>query len=75
MNEAYVYEWYNVDTNEVFYVGKGRNNRMHSMKNRNQYFKEKQKQKNSEEKQSALYQFLIHFVISFPWSLLSLQFF
>ena len=38
MNEAYVYEWYNVDTNEVFYVGKGRNNRMHSMKNRNQYF-------------------------------------
>ena len=38
MNKAYVYEWYNVDTNEVFYVGKGRNNRMHSMKNRNQYF-------------------------------------
>lgn len=38
MNKAYVYEWYNVDTNEVFYVGKGINNRMHSMKNRNQYF-------------------------------------
>lgn len=38
MNKAYVYEWFNVDTNEVFYVGKGRNDRIHSMKNRNQYF-------------------------------------
>lgn len=23
----YVYEWYNIDTNEVFYVGKGCGNR------------------------------------------------
>lgn len=24
MNDYYVYEWYNVDTGEVFYVGKGK---------------------------------------------------
>ena len=27
MNEYYVYEWFIVDTNEVFYVGKGKGNR------------------------------------------------
>lgn len=27
MNEFYVYEWYVIETNEVFYVGKGKNKR------------------------------------------------
>lgn len=35
----YVYEWFNVDTGEVFYVGKGTASRWRSKKNRNQYFK------------------------------------
>ena len=30
MNEYYVYEWYNIDTNEVFYVGKGKKDRSRS---------------------------------------------
>jgi len=37
--DFYVYEWYNVDTNEVFYVGKGTKNRCHNIYQRNQYFK------------------------------------
>jgi hypothetical protein len=35
----YVYEWYIVESGEVFYVGKGCDNRVTSMKNRNKYFK------------------------------------
>ena len=38
-NDFYVYEWFNVDSNEVFYVGKGRNNRYKNISKRNQYFK------------------------------------
>lgn len=38
MNEYYVYEWYNVDTNEVFYVGKGKKDRYKHIKNRNKFF-------------------------------------
>lgn len=38
-NNFYVYEWYNVDTDEVFYVGKGRNNRYKNTTERNNYFK------------------------------------
>lgn len=35
MNHFYVYEWYNVDTNVVFHVGKGTGNRMNEVgKNR-----------------------------------------
>lgn len=34
----YVYEWYNIDTNEIFYVGKGCNNRYKSVSKRNQLF-------------------------------------
>lgn len=34
----YVYEWYNVDTNEIFYVGKGCGNRYKSISHRNQHF-------------------------------------
>jgi len=34
----YVYEWYNIDTQEVFYVGKGKNRRYVQVKGRNQYF-------------------------------------
>lgn len=35
----YVYEWFIEETNEIFYVGKGTGNRVTSMKNRNNYFK------------------------------------
>lgn len=35
----YVYEWYNKNTNEVFYVGKGRNQRYKNITQRNNYFK------------------------------------
>ena len=36
----YVYEWYNVNTNEIFYVGKGTNNRYKQVSKRNALFKE-----------------------------------
>lgn len=36
----YVYEWYNVDTEYVFYVGKGRGNRCYNIKSRTKEFKE-----------------------------------
>ena len=39
-NKYYVYEWYIEDTGEIFYLGKGSNNRMTSMKDRNKTFKE-----------------------------------
>ena len=39
MNDFYIYEWYNIDTNEVFYVGKGRKNRYKNTTQRNKYFK------------------------------------
>lgn len=35
----YVYEWFIVDTLEVFYVGKGTGNRRFELHNRNKYFK------------------------------------
>gem|GEM_PF-5856703 len=38
-NDFYVYEWYNIDNGEVFYVGKGRKNRYKSVHQRNKYFK------------------------------------
>lgn len=38
MNEYYVYEWFIVDTNEVFYVGKGKNNRYLTISGRNKFF-------------------------------------
>ena len=38
MNEYYVYEWFIVDTNEVFYVGKGKGNRYKEHKRRNKFF-------------------------------------
>ncbi|APR02540.1 TPA: hypothetical protein ACXDAY_002330 [Clostridium botulinum] len=38
-NNFYVYEWYNVDNKEVFYVGKGKNKRYKNTTKRNQYFK------------------------------------
>lgn len=40
MNDYYVYEWYNVDTGEVFYVGEGKKDRWKSQKSRNKRFKE-----------------------------------
>lgn len=38
-NVFYVYEWFNVETKEVFYVGKGKNGRYKNIKQRNNYFK------------------------------------
>ena len=35
----YVYEWYNVNTEEIFYVGKGCGNRYKQVSKRNQLFK------------------------------------
>lgn len=37
-NVFYVYEWFNVETKEVFYVGKGKNGRYKNVKQRNKYF-------------------------------------
>lgn len=39
-NQFYVYEWFNVDTNEVFYVGKGSGKRAFDTKHRNKIFQE-----------------------------------
>ena len=39
-NKFYVYEWYNVDTDEVFYVGKGCGKRYKEISRRNELFKE-----------------------------------
>lgn len=39
MNEYYVYEWFDVDTNEVFYVGKGKKDRFKSQGTRNKAFR------------------------------------
>ena len=36
--EFYVYEWFNLDTGYVFYVGKGKDERYKSLRNRNKYF-------------------------------------
>lgn len=36
----YIYEWYNVNSGEIFYVGKGCGNRYRSMNHRNKLFKE-----------------------------------
>lgn len=38
MGEYYVYEWFIVDTNEVFYVGKGKNDRYLTISGRNKFF-------------------------------------
>lgn len=38
MNEYYVYEWFIKETNEVFYVGKGKNKRYLEHKKRNKFF-------------------------------------
>ena len=38
MNNFYVYEWFIVDTNHVFHVGKGQGNRYLELKGRNKYF-------------------------------------
>lgn len=35
----YIYHWFNVDTNEVFYVGLGTGNRCDQVRNRNRLFK------------------------------------
>lgn len=40
MNEFYVYEWYIENTGEVFYIGKGKNDRFLEVKRRNKMFKD-----------------------------------
>lgn len=42
-SDYYVYEWYIKDTGHVFYVGKGRLNRIDEIRNRNKYFLAKYK--------------------------------
>lgn len=37
-NDYYIYEWYNTETGEVFYVGKGKNRRMYVKSGRNKHF-------------------------------------
>lgn len=34
----YVYEWYNIDTGYIFYVGKGTKKRVYSKTSRNKLF-------------------------------------
>jgi hypothetical protein len=38
-NKFYVYEWYNKDDGNVFYVGKGNSDRWKNINSRNEYFK------------------------------------
>ena len=38
MSNFYVYEWIRLDTNEPFYVGKGKEDRAYSLKSRNKHF-------------------------------------
>lgn len=39
MNEFYVYKWFRKSNNEVFYIGKGKNQRYKNTTHRNDYFK------------------------------------
>lgn len=39
MNDFYVYVYWRLDTNEIFYVGKGRNDRWKRLNKRNEHFK------------------------------------
>ena len=39
MKKFYVYEWYDLDSGVIFYVGKGTGNRMNNTNGRNRYFK------------------------------------
>lgn len=39
MSEFYIYRWIRLDTNQPFYVGKGKGNRFKIKNNRNEYFK------------------------------------
>lgn len=38
MNNYYIYEWFIVDTDEVFYVGKGKERRAETVSGRNKFF-------------------------------------
>jgi|GEM_PF-2673974 hypothetical protein len=40
MNNYYIYEWFIVDTDEVFYVGKGKERRAETVSGRNKFFKD-----------------------------------
>lgn len=40
MNDYYIYEWFVIDTDFVFYVGKGKGNRYKKTRNRNKIFSE-----------------------------------
>ena len=45
-DSCYVYEWYIVETGEIFYVGKGSGKRATSMKDRNDLFKQIRRENN-----------------------------
>lgn len=38
--EFYIYEWYRIDTGEIFYVGKGKGTRYTQKKNRSKMFRD-----------------------------------
>ena len=40
IQKFYVYKWYNTDTNEVFYIGKGTRNRKNNLTHRNKIFQD-----------------------------------
>lgn len=46
----YVYGWYDIDTEEIFYIGKGSGNRYKNISQRNELFKEYIKNHNTEVK-------------------------
>lgn len=46
----YVYEWYNIDTSEIFYVGKGCNERYKQTTKRNKLFQEYYKSNNCDSR-------------------------
>jgi hypothetical protein len=50
IREYYVYIWYIVDTNEVFYVGKGKGRRYKQTSNRNKFFTDMYKSHNCDVK-------------------------
>ena len=54
--DYYVYEWFIVETGEVFYVGKGSGNRATSMKDRNDLFKQIRRERECD------YRILRHFM-------------
>ena len=82
-NKFYVYKWFNLDTGEVFYIGKGCRNRYKATSKRNKYFLEYIKTHNTKseiildnltekeafEKEKVLTDFIVEIDDSIPESL------